>query len=238
MLDRKFVEWFCKLVKALRLSMAVWLTDDKNVKSVILFPKSLDVPCSQSVFTSLQFSSACVITLLYGNSSEYWHISVEFLFISSSNNVIRSGVVEKLMMLHALLVAAIGDEICGCKLFAVNCERFWQIDTNLSSGWSCVCWTVNVSAAHGNEDDVDDDDVDVVEDDDDADEDELASVGSKSVVESISGSTAWKKPFFLRILFFYEKNRNWKRKFFFKKIFLKKIGIGKGFRRIKKKKQK
>lgn len=37
---------------------------------------------------------------------------------------------------------------------------------------------------------MDDDDVDVVEDDDDADEDELASVGSKSVVESISGSTA------------------------------------------------
>lgn len=48
--------------------------------------------------------------------------------------------------------------------------------------------------------------MDVVEDDDDdPDEDELASVGSKSVVESISGSTAWKKANFIRNLFFFMK---------------------------------
>lgn len=64
-------------------------------------------------------------------------MSVEFLFISSSNNVIRSGVVGKLVMLHALLEAAIVDGICGCKLVVVvvvvNSERFWQMDI-FSSG--------------------------------------------------------------------------------------------------------
>lgn len=60
-------------------------------------------------------------------------MSVEFLFISSSNNVIKSGVVGKFVMLHALLEAAIEDDICGCKLVVVNIERFWQMDI-LSSG--------------------------------------------------------------------------------------------------------
>lgn len=191
--DRKLVEWFCKLVNAFKLSMAVWFIDDKNVRSVIFWPKSLDVLCSHNELTSLQFKSACVITLLYGNNSEYWHMSVEFLFISSSNNVIRSGVVTgKLLILQALLDAVDDVDICGCKLAVVKRERVW-FNNSFSSVWSWVCCIENVSASQHIDDDVDDDDDDEDDDDDDddVDKDEMASVGSRSVVESISGSTVW-----------------------------------------------
>lgn len=50
-------------------------------------------------------------------------MSADVLFISSSNNVIRSGVVGKLAMLQALLEAATVD-ICGCKLPVVSIVRF------------------------------------------------------------------------------------------------------------------
>lgn len=50
-------------------------------------------------------------------------MSVEFLFISSSNNVIRSGVVGKLLILQALLDAADDVDICGCILAVVNRDR-------------------------------------------------------------------------------------------------------------------
>lgn len=124
------------------------------------------------------------MTLLYGNSSEYWHISDEPLFISSSNNVMRSGVVGKFVTLQALLEAT-ADDIDGCILVV-----------NRDFCCSCVCCIENVSISQqiddDDDDDVDDDDESDDEDDDD-DEDEEASgsndVGSKSVVESISGST-------------------------------------------------
>lgn len=118
-------------------------------------------------------------------------MSVEFLFISSSNNVIRSGVVGKLLILQAVLDAADDVDICGCKLAVVNRERVWFIN-NLSSVWSWVCCIENVSASQQIDDDVDDEDDDDDDDDvDDVDRDDAASVGSKSVVESISGSTVW-----------------------------------------------
>lgn len=60
-----------------------------------------------------------MITLLYGNSSEYWPMSDELLFISSSNNVIRSGVVGKLVTLQALLEATV-DDIDDCILVVNN----------------------------------------------------------------------------------------------------------------------
>lgn len=113
------------------------------------------------------------MTLLYGNNSEYWHISVEFLFISSSNNEIRSGVVGK-EIVHALFVVTAVDGIETWVFVVVNNERFC---------WSCVCWSEYVSTSQQDDDDEEDDDDDVV--------DEVVSIGSKSVVESISGSTAW-----------------------------------------------
>lgn len=58
----------------------------------------------------------------------------------------------------------------------------------MSSGWSCTGCIENVSASQHIDDDVEDDD-DAEDDDDEVDNEEIASVGSRSVVESISGST-------------------------------------------------
>lgn len=116
-------------------------------------------------------------------------MSDELLFISSSNNVIRSGVVGKLVTLQALLDAT-ADVIDDWCIPVVNRDFCW----------SWVCWIENVSISQqiddDDEDDDDDDDDDDADDDDDDDEDDegsTGSMGSKSVVESISGSTVWNK---------------------------------------------
>lgn len=180
--DKKFVVWLWRLVSAFKLSMAVWLIDVKNVISFgRLVVKSV---CSHKLFTSLQLRRACVMTLLYGKNSEYWQISGELLFNSSSNSDIRSGVVGKFVIVSEPLAIGAVDALPYC-LFNDVWSAVWKVwyvldgfgGNRVSFGNSLADAAPSATTTASVNNSVD---VSGVSD--------IDSVGNRSVVESISGS--------------------------------------------------